>query len=149
MSDLHRLPDTNTTNLVDLVDKRDERNPMTTLAAHDQTLPQTASPEVEFISATFSNGSTELNPSGSWNIDLDFFREYVGALEEAGFDYTLQGYSSAHTDSFIMASAVGQLTERIKPIVAVRPNTVFPTVAAQKLATLDQLTRGRAVVHLI
>jgi alkanesulfonate monooxygenase len=48
-----------------------------------------------------------------------------------------------------MATAVGQLTERIKPIVALRPNTTFPTVAAQKLSTLDQLTRGRAVVHLI
>jgi alkanesulfonate monooxygenase len=33
--------------------------------------------------------------------------------------------------------------------VALRPNTVFPLVAAQSLATLDQLTEGRAVVHLI
>ncbi|GAA1960393.1 hypothetical protein GCM10009776_23790 [Microbacterium deminutum] len=39
-------------------------------------------------------------------------------------------------------------TERMKPIVAVRPNTVFPTVAAQQLATLDQLSDGRAVVHI-
>lgn len=50
---------------------------------------------------------------------------------------------------FVVASALGQLTERIKPIVALRPNTTFPLVGAQKLATLDQLTEGRAVVHLI
>ncbi len=115
----------------------------------DTTIPEAASPDVEFISATHSNGSTELKPLGTSNIDLDFFRTYVRTLEEGGFDYTLLGYSSNHADSFIMASAVGQLTERIKPIVALRPNTSFPTVAAQKLATLDQLTRGRAVVHLI
>jgi alkanesulfonate monooxygenase len=31
----------------------------------------------------------------------------------------------------------------------VRPNTSFPTVAAQALATLDQLGEGRAAVHVI
>ncbi len=30
-----------------------------------------------------------------------------------------------------------------------RPNTIFPTVAAQQLATLDQFSNGRAVVHII
>jgi alkanesulfonate monooxygenase len=123
---------------------------MTTITTSDDaTIPETASPEVEFISATHSNPSTELNPLGTSRIDVPFFREYVAALEEAGFDYTLQGYGSAMSDSLIMATAVGQLTERIKPIVALRPNTTFPTVAAQKLATLDQLTQGRAVVHII
>lgn len=123
---------------------------MTTFAyPFDTAIPQTASPEVEFISATHSNSSTELNPLGTLNIDLDFFRNYVRTLEGSGFDYTLLGYSSSYADSFIMASAVGQLTERLRPIVALRPNTTFPTVAAQKLSTLDQLTRGRAVVHLI
>jgi alkanesulfonate monooxygenase len=73
----------------------------------------------------------------------------VRSLEEGGYDYTLLPYGSSTADSFVVASAVGQLTERIKPIVALRPNTTFPTVGAQKLATLDQLTEGRAVVHLI
>jgi alkanesulfonate monooxygenase len=123
---------------------------MTTVTATpDVTIPETAAADVEFISATHSNPSTELKPLGTFNIDLEFFRTYVRALEDSGFDYTLQGYSSSHSDSFVMASAVGQLTERIKPIVALRPNTTFPTVAAQKLSTLDQLTSGRAVVHLI
>jgi alkanesulfonate monooxygenase len=123
---------------------------MSTIATSDHaTIPETAAPEVEFISATHSNASTELNPLGTSKIDLEFFRTYVRTLEEAGFDYTLLGYGSNFADSFVMASAVGQLTERIKPIVALRPNTVFPTVAAQQLATLDQLTQGRAVVHLI
>jgi alkanesulfonate monooxygenase SsuD/methylene tetrahydromethanopterin reductase-like flavin-dependent oxidoreductase (luciferase family) len=48
-----------------------------------------------------------------------------------------------------VASAIDQLTERLKPIVALRPKTRYPSVAAQQLATLDHLTRGRAVVHLI
>ncbi|MRH91250.1 LLM class flavin-dependent oxidoreductase [Nocardia sp. SYP-A9097] len=112
-------------------------------------VPATAATEVEFISLTHTNASTELTPIPSRGIDLPFVRRYVRTLEDAGFDATLLPYGSSSADSFVLASAVGQLSERLKPIVAVRPNTVFPTVAAQQLATLDQLTEGRAVVHLI
>jgi len=120
-----------------------------TAPAFDSAIPETASPEVEFISLSHLNPSTELNPIPSRGIDLPYFRRYVAALEESGYDLTLLPYASNSADSFVLASAVGQLTERIKPIVALRPNTTFPTVGAQKLATLDQLTEGRAVVHLI
>src|SRR4051812_14535235 len=115
----------------------------------DETLPATAAPEVEFISLSHLNPSTELNPIPSRGVDLPYFRRYVQALEDGGYDYTLLPYGASSADSFVVASAVGQLTERLKPIVALRPNTTFPTVGAQKLATLDQLTEGRAVVHLI
>ncbi|MCU1688760.1 MAG: Alkanesulfonate monooxygenase [Jatrophihabitantaceae bacterium] len=115
----------------------------------DSVIPATASPEVEFISLSHLNPSTELNPVPSRGIDLKYFRKYVAALEDSGYDYTLLPYGSSSADSFVVASAVGQLTERLKPVVALRPNTTPPTVAAQKLATLDQLTEGRAVVHII
>lgn len=122
---------------------------MTTAPTFDDVLPETAARTVEFISLSHLNPSTELEPIPTRGIDLAYFRRYVRSLEEAGFDYTLLPYGSATADSFVVASAVGQLTERIRPIVALRPNTTPPTVGAQKLATLDQLTEGRAVVHLI
>ena len=115
----------------------------------DPALPPTAAPQVEFISLAHLNPSTELRPVPGRGIDLAYFRKYVRALEDGGYDYTLLPYGSGTADSFVTAGAVGQLTERIRPIVALRPNTTFPTVGAQKLATLDQLTEGRAVVHLI
>jgi alkanesulfonate monooxygenase len=122
---------------------------MTTAPTFDAAIPETAVRNVEFISLSHLNSSTELEPIPSRGIDLAYFRRYVRSLEEGGYDYTLLPYGSGTADSFVVASAVGQLTERIKPIVALRPNTTFPTVGAQKLATLDQLTEGRAVVHLI
>jgi alkanesulfonate monooxygenase len=116
---------------------------------NSSAVPAGAARQVQFISATHTNPSTELNPVPNRGIDLPFFRRYVRALDDAGFDLTLLGYGSTTADSFVVASAVGQLSDRIRPIVALRPNTTFPTVAAQKVATLDQLTEGRAVVHLI
>jgi alkanesulfonate monooxygenase len=119
-----------------------------TAATTDDTIPDTAASTVEFVSATNYAGGSELQPA-SLNVDLGAYRNWVRTLENAGFDYTLNGYSAASADSFIVATATGQITQRLKPIVALRPNTVFPLVAAQSLATLDQLTEGRAVVHLI
>lgn len=108
-----------------------------------------AAPDVEFISLTHLNPSTELKPVPTRGIDVDYVRRYVRTLEDYGYDYTLLPYASNSADPFVVAGAVGQLTDRLRPIVALRPNTTHPVVAAQKLATLDQLTQGRAVVHII
>jgi alkanesulfonate monooxygenase len=115
----------------------------------DRAVPATAARKVDFISLSHLNPSTELNPIPTRGIDVPYFKRYVRALEDSGYDYTLLPYGSSTADSFVIASAVGQLTEHLRPIVALRPNTVFPLVATQQLATLDQLTEGRALVHLI
>jgi alkanesulfonate monooxygenase len=104
---------------------------------------------VEFISAVNVNPANELNRLGRTDIDLPFFRRYVNALEDAGFDYTLCAYASAFQDQFAIANQIVARSERVTPIVALRPNTVHPTVAAKALATLDQFGAGRAVVHFI
>ncbi|HWH25440.1 MAG TPA: LLM class flavin-dependent oxidoreductase [Pseudolysinimonas sp.] len=104
---------------------------------------------VEFISAINVNPSNELNRLNDPRIDPAYLRRYARLLDEGGFDYTLVPYGSPLWDPFTIAAAITQATERIKPIVALRPNTIYPTVAAKALATLDQLSGGRAVVHFI
>ena len=104
---------------------------------------------VEFISAINVNPANELNRLRLTAIDVPYLKRYSRILEDGGFDYTLVGYSSAMHDPFTVAATVARFTERIKPIVALRPNTVHPTKAARALATLDQLSNGRAVVHII
>jgi hypothetical protein len=122
---------------------------MTVISDSTLDIPDTAVSRVEFISQIHTNPSTELVPLPIRGIDTRYLKRYIRALEDAGFDYTLVPYGSAGADSFVLASAVGQLSDTLKPIVALRPNTTFPLVAAQQLATLDQLTQGRAIVHLI
>jgi alkanesulfonate monooxygenase len=101
------------------------------------------------VSQIHTNPSTEIAPRSTRTVDAAWIRRYVRTIEEAGFDYTLLPYGSTSADSFILAAATSQVTTRLKTVVAVRPNTVFPLVAAQQLATLDQLSEGRTVVHLI
>ncbi|GIM91989.1 LLM class flavin-dependent oxidoreductase [Paractinoplanes toevensis] len=104
---------------------------------------------VEFISAVNVNPANELNRLGRADIDVPFFTRYVNALEDAGFDYTLCAYGSAFQDQFAIANQIVARSERVAPIVALRPNTIYPTVAGKALATLDQFGGGRAVVHFI
>lgn len=104
---------------------------------------------VEFISAINVNPANELNGSTDAQIDPKYLARYARTLEEAGFDYTLVPYGSPSYDPFTVAATLVAHTERIRPIIALRPNTVYPTVAAKALATLDQLSGGRAVVHFI
>ena len=104
---------------------------------------------VQFISAININPSNELNRLGRTEIDVPFFTRYVNALEDAEFDYTLVPYASAFHDQFAIANQIVARSERVAPIVALRPNSLYPTVAAKALATLDQFSGGRVAVHFI
>ncbi|KAK0723349.1 alkanesulfonate monooxygenase [Lasiosphaeria miniovina] len=103
----------------------------------------------EFISVTFPNASTELAPIPGASIDPEFEARYARTLDEYGFDYTLVPYDSSYYDPWTQGATIAAHTKNLKVIIALRPNTVYPTVAAKMLATLSQLSRGRAVVHFI
>ncbi|MCJ2058734.1 LLM class flavin-dependent oxidoreductase [Methylobacterium sp. J-048] len=103
----------------------------------------------EFISITFTNTSNELAPVRDPAIDPRFLVRYARTLDDYGFNYTLVPYASSSFDPFTIGATIAAHTKNIKIIVALRPNTIFPTVAAKALATLDQLSEGRVVVHFI
>ncbi|KAI4596610.1 hypothetical protein KJ359_005366 [Pestalotiopsis sp. 9143b] len=104
----------------------------------------------EFISLTFNNSATEIatgpNPSG---IDPAYLVRYARTLDDYGFNYTLVPYGSGSYDPFTIGATIAAVTKNISVIIALRPNTMYPTVAAKALATLDQLSAGRVVVHFI
>jgi alkanesulfonate monooxygenase len=52
-------------------------------------------------------------------------------------------------DSWIVASALVPLTERVRYLVAVRPGLQTPSVAARMTATLDRLSRGRLLINVV
>src|SRR5215216_6733885 len=81
--------------------------------------------------------------------DHGFIRDFAQAHERGGFDRILVGYFSNAPDGFLVAAHAAASTERLGILLAHRPGFVAPTVAARKLATLDQLTHGRLALHVI
>ncbi|RSH81962.1 uncharacterized protein EHS24_008161 [Apiotrichum porosum] len=103
----------------------------------------------EFISITFANDSNEIHPKPGAPVDPEFLVRYARTLDDYGFNYTLIPYGSGGFDPFALGATVLAVTKNINIIIALRPNTIYPTVAARKLATLSQLGAGRVVVHFI
>lgn len=81
--------------------------------------------------------------------DPGFVPEIARAYEAAGYDRVLVGQNARSSDSLVNASFVAAATSRLKLMVAHRPGFIAPTMAARALATLDQLSGGRAGVHII
>ena len=81
--------------------------------------------------------------------DKQVMRDYALAHEASGFDRVLIAQSSFWPDSMPLAAYLAGITERLGFMVAHRPGFVSPTMAARMFATLDQLSDGRAAIHVI
>ncbi|MGO1544458.1 MAG: LLM class flavin-dependent oxidoreductase [Gulosibacter sp.] len=96
-----------------------------------------------------------LSTADGWNgvdvAEIDVKRTIASAqiMEASGFDQTIIIYSSYSLDPFTVATTIGQHTDRLGSIIALRPNALAPTMAARAYGTVDQINGGRTQVHLI
>ena len=104
---------------------------------------------VEFIGMIGTQPGSEIHPPSGPAIDIDYVRRFAQAHEKSGFDRILIGYFSNAADGFVVAAYAAFVTERLGLMLAHRPGFVAPTLAARKLATLDQFSGGRLAVHVI
>jgi alkanesulfonate monooxygenase len=104
---------------------------------------------LEFIGFIGPNEQSEsLAPRGPV-VDPIYIRTVALAQEYAGFDKVLIAVSSATPDSFALGAYAAAVTDKLGILVAQRPGFTAPTLAARQLATLDQLSHGRASVNVI
>ena len=104
---------------------------------------------VEFIGWIAAQETSEIIAPTGPAYDPAYIVEVARAHEASGFDRALTGYYSNGADGFLTAQHAMAHTERLSVLLAHRPGFVAPTLAARKLATLDQLSGGRAAVHII
>jgi len=104
---------------------------------------------VEIIGWIAPRVSSEIISASGPPFDADVITHTAQVHEAADFDRVLIGYFSNAPDGFIIGAHAAAVTERLGFLLAHRPGFVAPTLAARKLATLDQLCGGRLAVHLI
>ena len=104
---------------------------------------------VEMIGWISPRISSEIIPPAGPPFDAEVIAKTARIHEAAGFDRVLIGYFSTAPDGFLVGAHAAAVTDRLQFLLAHRPGFVAPTVAARKLATLDQLTGGRTAVHII
>jgi alkanesulfonate monooxygenase len=104
---------------------------------------------LEFIGMIQPRQQSEIHPASGPSIDPGYLRASARAHDEGGFDRILIGWHSNAPDGFQIAAHAAAHTERVGFLVAHRPGFEAPTTAARAFATLDQLSGGRAAMHVI
>ncbi len=104
---------------------------------------------IEFIGMVQPRQQSEIHPPQGPAIDGGYLRASAQAHDAAGFDRILIGWYSNGPDGLQIAAHAAAYTERVGFLVAHRPGFGAPTNAARSFATLDQLSGGRAAIHVI
>lgn len=105
---------------------------------------------LEILGVLLHRNASETTPaSQGQGFDRDMIGELAQAFDENDFDRVLILQNSFAPDPFAIASYVAATTKRLAFMVAHRPGFIAPTMAARMFATLDNLSSGRAGVHVI
>ncbi len=86
---------------------------------------------------------------GGRDVNLNYLRQIAQAADELGYYGALLPTGRSCLDSWVVASALVPLTERLRYLVAVRPGLQTPSVAARMTATLDRLSNGRLLINVV
>lgn len=86
---------------------------------------------------------------GGRAVDLDYLKQVAQAADSLGYFGCLLPTGRSCEDSWVVASALAPLTERLRFLVAVRPGLQSPTLAARMTATLDRISGGRLLINIV
>src|SRR3954454_3948925 len=80
---------------------------------------------------------------------FDYLAQVARAADDLGFTGALTPTGTWCEDAWLTTMALAQQTRRLKFLVAFRPGSVAPTLAAQMAGTYQRLTGGRLLVNVV
>ncbi len=90
-------------------------------------------------------GSTK----GGRPVTFPYLKQIAQAVDNLGYYGALLPTGVSCEDSWVTASSLMPVTERMKFLVAVRPGLLSPSVAARMAATLDRMSNGRLLINVV
>ena len=81
--------------------------------------------------------------------DFDYLADVARAADRLGFASVLTPTGTWCEDAWITTAALAPLTRRLRFIVAFRPDTVSPTLAAQMAASFQRVSGGRLLLNVV
>ncbi|WP_210607829.1 FMNH2-dependent alkanesulfonate monooxygenase [Priestia flexa] len=86
---------------------------------------------------------------GERKSDIHYLKQIAGALDYLGYDGALLPTGSNCEDSWVLASALASVTQRLKFLIALRPGVMSPTISARMASTFDQISNGRLMLNIV
>ena len=81
--------------------------------------------------------------------EFPYFKQVAQAVDQLGYEGVLLPTGQSCEDSWITATGLATVTERLKYLVALRPGVVSPAFAARQTAALDRLSNGRLLLNVV
>ncbi len=86
---------------------------------------------------------------GARGVSHRYLAQIAQAADQLGYAGVLLPTGRSCEDSWVVASSLIALTDRLKFLVAVRPGLLSPTLAARMTATLDRMSKGRLLINVV
>lgn len=80
---------------------------------------------------------------------LDYLAQVAMAADALGYTGALLPTGAGCEDSWLVASSLITLTQRLKFLIAIRPGSLSPTLAARMASTFDRMSGGRLLLNII
>jgi alkanesulfonate monooxygenase len=113
------------------------------------TVPAARQATILWFIPTHGDGRYLGTSVGARRTDLRYMRQIAEAADTLGYYGVLLPTGRSCEDSWVVASALAPLTERLRFLVAVRPGLQSPTLAARMTATLDHVSGGRLLINVV
>ncbi len=81
--------------------------------------------------------------------DMEGWAKFTRAAEESGIESVLLSFSRYEPDTILLACAVGQVTTKLKFIVAYRMGLMQPATFVQQINTLSGVIGGRVSLNIV
>jgi alkanesulfonate monooxygenase len=98
---------------------------------------------------THGDGRYLGSAAGARAVDHDYLKQIAQAADSLGYGGVLVPTGRACEDAWVVAASLIPVTRRLKFLVALRPATTSPTVAARQTATFDRMSDGRLLINLV
>jgi alkanesulfonate monooxygenase len=98
---------------------------------------------------THGDGRYLATTQGARPVTLSYLGQIARAADALGYFGVLLPTGKSCEDSWVIASAMVPLTQRLRFLVAVRPGLSEPAMTARMAATLDRLSGGRVLINVV
>jgi alkanesulfonate monooxygenase len=105
--------------------------------------------EVFWFIPTHGDGRYLGTAQGARAVDYAYMSQIAQAVDRLGFGGVLLPTGRSCEDSWVVASALVPVTERLKFLIALRPGLMSPTLAARMTATFDRISNGRLLINIV
>lgn len=111
--------------------------------------PSADAADILWFLPTHGDGRYLGSEIGARHVTLSYLSQIARAADELGYYGVLLPTGRSCEDSWVIASAMVPLTQRLRYLVAVRPGMTEPAFAARMAATLDRLSNGRLLINVV